>query len=261
MGEISVNGARLAYDEAGAGPAIVFSHAALADRRMWDHQFEHLATTHRVVRYDWRGYGESQDAEGTYSHAKDLKSLLDALAIDKALLVGCSMGGAHCVEVALAAPERVTGLVLFCSGLSGHVWPEPMQEYVNEHIRPLAKTKNARAVAEAHGRLLIAGPRRDPSTMDEKTYEKAMEMATNVFHRLWSGPEATEVSQKPELGEVRAKTLVVNGLEDAPWIQDLQTEITNGIKNARRVDLPDTGHLPPLERPEESTRLIREHAQ
>ena len=95
MGEIEVNGARLAYDDEGTGPVIVFSHAALADRRMWDHQFEHLAATHRVVRYDWRGYGGSQDAEGVHSHSEDLLGLLDALEIDKALLVGCSMGGAN----------------------------------------------------------------------------------------------------------------------------------------------------------------------
>lgn len=48
---------RLAYDEAGAGPAVVLVHAGVADRRMWDHQFAELAKDHWVVRYDWRGYG------------------------------------------------------------------------------------------------------------------------------------------------------------------------------------------------------------
>ncbi|GAA1034515.1 alpha/beta hydrolase [Virgisporangium ochraceum] len=276
MGDIEVNGTRLAYDEAGSGPAIVFSHAALADRRMWDHQFEHLTETNRVIRYDWRGYGDSADATGTYSHAEDLLALLDALAVEDATLVGCSMGGGHCVDVALAAPERVTGLVLFCAGLNGRTWPEPMQEYVKEHVRPAVPAEriaayqrgepvrdgDARAMAEAHGRFLIAGPGRDPSTMDAAVYAKAMDMATGVFRRLWSGPPSREKETgPPNLGGITANTLVVNGTEDAPWIQDLQNEIARTVPRARRVDLPDTGHLPPLERPDESTKLIAAHAQ
>ncbi len=276
MGDIEVNGTRLAYDDAGSGPTIVFSHAALADRRMWDHQFEDLARHHRVVRYDWRGYGDSADADRVHSHADDLLALLDALHIDRAMLVGCSMGGGHCVDVALAAPERVTGLVLFCAGLNGYTWPEPMQRYVQEHVRPavpaerIAAYRNgepgrdddARAMAEAHGRFLIAGPNRDPSTMDPATYAKAMDMATAVFRREWSGPPAKErPSDPPDLAAVRAHTLVVNGTEDAPWIQDLQKHIATEIPHARKVDLPGTGHLPPLERPEESTQLIAGHAQ
>lgn len=269
----------LAYDERGSGPAIVFSHAAIADRRMWDHQFEHLAATHRVVRYDWRGYGDSVDAEGVHSHSRDLLGLLDALEIERAVLVGCSMGGAHCVDVAVAAPERVAGLVLFCSGLTGHVWPGPMQEYVREHVRPVVPAErlalyaqggaavldaDARAMALAHGRLLVAGPGRDPSTVDADVWAKAMDMATGVFHRMWSGPPAVEEEPDPpgaaRLAEVRAPTLVVNGLSDAPWLQDLSVHIAASVPGARRVDLPDTGHLPPLERPEESTRLIAGHA-
>jgi pimeloyl-ACP methyl ester carboxylesterase len=229
-----------------------------------------------VIRYDWRGYGDSADAEGTYSHAEDLLALLDALAVEEATLVGCSMGGGHCVDVALAAPDRVTGLVLFCAGLNGRTWPEPMQQYVREHVRPAVpaehlaayqrgepvRDEDARAMAEAHGRFLIAGPRRDPSTMDARTYAAAMDMAAEVFRRLWSGPPSQEKEQgPPNLTGVTAKTLVVNGTEDAPWIQDLQEELATTIPHARKVDLPDTGHLPPLERPEESTRLIEDHAQ
>lgn len=56
---IEVNGVWLPHDDAGSGPPVVLSHAGIADRRMWDHQFKHLATERRVIRYDWRGYGEA----------------------------------------------------------------------------------------------------------------------------------------------------------------------------------------------------------
>lgn len=268
----------LAYDEAGSGLPLVFSHAALADRRMWDHQFAELSRSYRVVRYDWRGYGESPDPVGVFSHPRDLLGVLDALGIERAVLVGCSMGGANCVDVALAAPERVAGLVLFCSGLSGHVWPEGMQEYVREHVRPVVPASSlaayaagepvlesdARAMAVAHGRLFVAGPARDPSTVDAAAWDRSMDMATGVFRRLWSAPPATEEEPDPpgvaRLAEVRAPTLVVNGLSDAPWVQEVSARIAAEVPGARRVDLADTGHLPPVERPAVSARLIAEFA-
>jgi pimeloyl-ACP methyl ester carboxylesterase len=124
--------------------------------------------------------------------------------------------------------------------------------------------KDARAMALAHGRLLVAGPGRDPSTLDADVWAAAMDMATRVFHRMWSGPPAVEEVPDPpgvaRLAEVRAPTLVVNGLSDAPWLQDLSAHIASTVPSARRVDLPDTGHLPPLERPVESTRLIASFA-
>lgn len=60
--------------------------------------------------------------------------MLDALGIERAALVGCSMGGAYSVDVALAAPERVTALVLIASGLSGHEWPAEMGALARERI-------------------------------------------------------------------------------------------------------------------------------
>ena len=119
---IAVNGTRLAYDDAGAGPAVVFSHAGIADRRMWDHQFDGLASDHRVIRYDWRGHGQSGAAAGRHAHHRDLLALMDALGVEHAALVGCSMGGAYAVDVALAAPRRVRALAPHCAAGSAG-WP------------------------------------------------------------------------------------------------------------------------------------------
>src|SRR3989442_975702 len=69
MPVLEVNGARLAYDEAGAGPAIVFLHAGVADRSMWDPQFAAFAGSFRCVRYDFRGFGGPARAEGTVAGA------------------------------------------------------------------------------------------------------------------------------------------------------------------------------------------------
>ncbi|MFI6317242.1 alpha/beta fold hydrolase [Nonomuraea sp. NPDC050556] len=273
MTTIAVNGAKIAYDEAGSGPAVLLVHGAGADRRLWNHQFDALRRTHRVIRYDWRGYGESGDALGDYAHAEDLLGVMDALGVERATLVGSSMGGSRAVEAALTAPGRVEALVLISSGLAGHVWPERMlaqaREMVHSSIAPdrLAayRTKSAPPTAEdveafaaAHVLWQVAGPSRTRADLSEQVWRDANEMARLVFQRLWTAPAATEreVAANQRLGEITAPTLVINGLADVPDIQTVSDLLTDGIPGARRVDLPDTGHLPPLERPEEVTAAL-----
>ncbi|MFB9889677.1 alpha/beta fold hydrolase [Planobispora takensis] len=278
---IECNGVRLAYDEAGRGPAVVFSHAGIADRRMWEHQFRALSASHRVIRYDWRGYGESADAEGGFAHHEDLLALLDALEVDRAVLVGCSMGGSHAVEAALAAPGRVAGLVPIASGLAGHGWPPEMLEQARERVhgsvpadrlsayrdgsaaagaRVAVDPADVEAMARAHVLWQVAGPDRGKDDLAPEVWEAAMEMCRGVFTRLWNGPPSAERLLDPpaagRLGEVRQPTLVINGLCDVPGIQAVSDLLAGGIAGARRIDLPHTGHLPPLERPQEVTSAL-----
>jgi pimeloyl-ACP methyl ester carboxylesterase len=277
MPNIRVNGVDLAYEQAGAGPTIVFSHAGIADRRMWEHQFQQLAADYRVIRFDWRGYGQSGDAAGSFAHHQDLLSLLDALDIQQTALVGSSMGGTHSLDVALLTPQRVSALVLICAGLSGHEWPAAMGEYARELVhRSVAEDRleayrlhrgepvrehDVAAMAQAYGRFMIAGPERDPAEVDPQVWQTALTMMQDVFRREWSGPPSTELALDPpavgRLAEVQMPVLVVNGLCDAPWIQDVADILTSGIPGAQRIDLADAGHLPPIERPQEITAALR----
>ncbi|WP_431896861.1 alpha/beta fold hydrolase [Nonomuraea sp. bgisy101] len=267
----------LSYDEAGQGPAVILIHAGIADRRMWDHQFAALAASHRVIRYDWRGYGLSQDPGQDLCHHEDLLALMDGLGVERAALVGCSMGGAYAVEAALAAPGRVSALALIASGLAGHVWPQDMLAQARERVHSavpaerLARYRqggadveegDARAMARAQVLWQVAGPERGREDLSRQVWERAVTMCEGVFERLWRGPALPERLLDPpaagRLGKVRAPTLVINGLADVPGIQQVSDLLAAGIEGARRVDLPATGHLPPLERPERVTALLTE---
>jgi len=108
-----VPGGELYYEAEGDGVPVVLVHGLALDARMWDDQVPALKDIARVVRYDVRGFGRStRDADTSYSHADDLWRLLDHLEIDKAVLVGLSMGGRVVVEATLSAPERVRALEL-----------------------------------------------------------------------------------------------------------------------------------------------------
>ncbi|TDC93854.1 alpha/beta fold hydrolase [Nonomuraea deserti] len=276
---VTIGGVEIACEEAGPEePAgtVVLAHAGVADMRMWDHQFAALSRRHRVIRYDWRGHGRSGDAEGEVCHHEDLLAVMDALKIERAALIGCSMGGAYATEAALAAPDRVAALALISSGLAGHRWPQEMldqaRDRVHRSVPPdrLARYRagdaghvdpaDVRAMAEAHTLWQVAGPGRGRDALSDEVWAAAVEMCRLVFERSWTGPRSAERHLDPpaatRLREITAPTLVVNGLSDVPGIQEVSGLLAAGIPGARRLDLPDTGHLPPLERPAEVTAAL-----
>src|SRR5690242_20005538 len=93
MGELlDLGDGTLSYKEGGRGRPVVFLHPGGFGGAVWDEQVNRFAAHHRVVRYDARGHGDSSEPPAGFSHHEDLRRLLDALAIDRAVLVGCSLG-------------------------------------------------------------------------------------------------------------------------------------------------------------------------
>ncbi|MBC3761825.1 alpha/beta fold hydrolase [Quadrisphaera oryzae] len=278
MPVVRIDKADIAFEEAGEGAAIVFSHAGIAYRRMWDGPFTALAADHRVIRYDWRGYGDSDPARGDYAHHEDLLGLLDALGVQDGVLVGCSMGGGYALQAALEAPERVAGLVLISSGVLGHAWPHEWQQQVREELLAAVPETRLRAyaagtatqilsedihaMAEVQARIMVAGPRRTAADVDAVVWDQALVMLERIFEREWSEHPVPErvpaLLASDRLVEISAPTLVINGLEDVPAIQAVSDLLSEGIPGAQRLDLADTGHLPPLERPQQVTRAIQD---
>lgn len=104
---VEVGGATLPGLELGEGLPVVFLHAGVCDKRMWAEQMQAAAAAGwHAVAYDRRGYGEATSADEPFNHLDDLETVLDALDIHAAVLVGCSMGGALAVDFALAHPGR-----------------------------------------------------------------------------------------------------------------------------------------------------------
>ncbi|WP_116244768.1 alpha/beta fold hydrolase [Nocardiopsis sp. FIRDI 009] len=277
MARITIGSTALGYEEKGTGSPVVLVHAAVGDRSMWDHQFEALARNHRVVRYDRRGYGESDDAEGAVAHHEDLLALMDALDIERAALVGASMGGGHAVDAALVAPERVGALALVCAGMTGREWPrsfteaagpamagavppERMARYREGHADP--DPADVAAMARAQARFVALGPRRDPQDLPAPVWERILGLYRATFHRMWSGPPTTTRPPEPpaegRLAQIGAPTLVVRGGFDVPEIQQVSDVYAEGIPGARLVEMPEAGHLPSVERPDELTGVLGE---
>src|SRR5512140_2769897 len=100
-GITGVTDSGLYYEVAGEGPALVLIHGGLVNSGLWDKQFDVFAQQYRTVRYDVRGFGQSDSPTRTFSYHDDLRDLLDYLGIERAAVLGLSMGGAIAFDFAL----------------------------------------------------------------------------------------------------------------------------------------------------------------
>jgi pimeloyl-ACP methyl ester carboxylesterase len=243
-GFVDAGGGRLFYVRAGSGSPVVLMHAGIADHRMWIHQMKPFAAEHMVVAYDQRLFGRSDPPTGPFSIVEDLRVLLDALEIERAALVACSMGGAVEIDFALAHPERVTALVPVASGLAGFAWPtDPL----------LAEADSAEEAGDIDRAVELAlqiwAPlRTDPATdglIEQMARENTAD--TSIPDEWWIEPERPAAER---LEEITAPTLVVVGDTDHPKILAIADELSARIPGARRVDISNADHLVPLRQPE-----------
>jgi len=262
---MAVPGATIAYDVAGPpdAPAVLFVHAGVATRAMWDPQFDALAADRRVVRYDTRGYGESPGEAVAYSEVDDLLRVLDAAEVERAVLVGASRGGRFALDAALAHPDRVCGLVLIGADPSGMT--DDDIDYT-ENERELERAMDAAEAAEdvdalvrIEVQLWDLGPERDSDEVDPAFLERAIELNVGAAHWDFAG-EATppEHPAIDRLGEIAVPTLVVIGDHDVSDAKVAAELLTAGIPGAQQERFPDSAHLPSVEHPERFTSLLRD---
>jgi pimeloyl-ACP methyl ester carboxylesterase len=252
-GFAEVNGTRLYYEAMGRGPAVVLLHGGLNDSRLWEAQMRPLSKRFRVVRYDLRGFGRSNAERVEFWPTEDLRALLDFLKIERATLVGLSLGGIVAADFALEHPERVERLVFVGAGLRGSKLP------------PDEKAAAARRVGEREGAEryfeafmesdMLAGLRTRP-----KAREAMRRMMVENYKA--SAYVSAGFSQSPEpptakrLGQIKAPTLVVVGSLDGVNLQTIADTLAAKIHGARKVTIPGASHHPPVETPKELNRIL-----
>jgi pimeloyl-ACP methyl ester carboxylesterase len=259
-GYADVNGARLSYEVAGEGHPLVFLHAGIANLHMWDDQFSAFADRYRVVRYDHRSFGQSSAPAGPASISGDIHGMLKFLNIDKAYVVGCSMGGGAALDFTLAHPEMVDGLVLSGPGVSGMPDEEDANAATWQEIQAAAKAGDYDKANELEVRMWVDGIGRTPDQVDPAFRAKASAMNRALYDHdaemnavAW---QPAEPPAYPRLETVTAPTLVIVGDRDLPDIQQCVDVLAARIPGARKVVMHNTAHLPSMELPDEFNQIL-----
>jgi pimeloyl-ACP methyl ester carboxylesterase len=226
---------------------------------MWEPQLAAFSAGHTVLRVDLPGFGRSP-LEGTeVSNRGAVRAALDGAGIDRAAVVGVSLGGATALELALESPERVTALVLVGTGLAGHEWSDEVEAFGAAEEEALGRGDLDAAIT-ANLQMWLAGPRRPLDAIDPSVRELVAEMQRDAFV-LQKGHDDVRVVRldpppKQRLGEIRVPTLIVTGDDDVQDIHVIANKLGAEIPGAQRATIADTAHLPNLERPDEFNRIV-----
>jgi 3-oxoadipate enol-lactonase len=220
---------------------IVLVHAGVADARMWD-GFDLPGAT----RHELRGFGQTPlPPAGEFSHADDL---IEALGGEPAALVGASYGGWVCLQVAAAKPALVTELVLLDAALADHDWSEEILSFSKEEDA-LVEQGDFRGAAILNADFWLE---------DSEPRERVIEMQERAFDlEAQSEAEPTD-PETIDLSAITARTLVVVGELDKPDFHEIAKRLVGEIPDARAATVEGAGHLPTLERPQATLRLVRE---
>jgi pimeloyl-ACP methyl ester carboxylesterase len=257
-----INGAKLHYEVRGAGRPLVLIHAGIAHLEMWDGQMDAFAGPYQVIRYDMRGEGRSSSPPGLYGDHEDLAGLLAYLGVERATLVGVSKGGGAAINFALAYPARVQALVLVASGLAGYEYQfvDEKTEQEDAAIEAAIERGDVALAAELETRMWVVGPNRTSDQVHPAVWAKALAMNTHNFNR----PAAQGQQHKPEvpainrLEEINLPVLVIVGDQDLPDMLAIADILASRISGAKKVVIPDTAHLPNLEKPELFNQVVLE---
>jgi 3-oxoadipate enol-lactonase len=227
------------YEASGAGDPVVLVHAFSVDRRMWAPQIASLEKRFRVVRYDLRGHGKSDGPSAPYAQHDDLRSVLDALRIDRATLIGLSAGATTATDFAIAYPNRVARVVLASPGLSGHVPSAPLTW--TQPVFQAAGAGDAEGAAKLWADTPIMALRNDLTAAP--TVKDLVMSNTRLWTYTTNPVQPLTPSAIKRLSEVKCPALVILGEQDLPHIKEIAGLLVNGIAGARLVTIPRAGHM------------------
>ena len=249
-GMAEVNGTKLYYELYGAGPPVLLLHGFGLDHRMWRPQVEALSKRHLVIAYDARGFGRSANpGPRPYSHFTDAAALLRHLGVGPVLAVGHSAGAHQLLELSLARPDLVSGLVALCpTGLAGLAVPPDMAQ-LQQDLRA-----SARAGGVSSAKRRWAGSPWFKSLSDHPAARALFDALLADYSGWHWTHESTERGlQTPAallLEQLHVPCLVITGGCDVAYHDSVGRALVRGIPGAEHRELSRAGHLANLEAPE-----------
>ena len=251
--------AELTGVEDGKGPALVFLHAGVADKRMWRDQMSAFADRYRVVAYDRRGFGETRYKPETFSHMQDLRAVLDKLGIEQANLVGCSQGGRFAVDFTLAYPKRVSKLVLVAPAIGGAPQPDELPDDIDNLLQQAEQAEDQKhydLVNRIEAHMWLDGPRSADGRVQGTPRDLFLRMNIIPLKSPSPGKDEAAKDSFKRLKEIAAPTLLIWGDLDFPHLQERCALLGKRIKDAKSELMPGTAHLPNLEQPKKFNALL-----
>jgi len=267
----TIDGVGLHYQEKGTGTPLLLIHGFTSSTYSWKDVFEPLSKSFRVIAIDLKGFGFSDKPDGDYTRRAQsvlITRLLDHLMIEKAWLCGNSMGGEVALNVALASPARVAGLILIDSAgveVKGGGSLAPgylLVPGVGRSLMALALTSD-KLVREGLEKSFYDDAKVTPERV--AYYHEPLKTRGGQLAALRARTQFSQFPLEAELGRIKAPALLIWGAEDELIPVEAGRKMTSLIKNSQLITLQQCGHLPQEEMPErvvsEIVKFIGTHPQ
>lgn len=242
--------AQIYYESVGEGRPVVFIHAGVADSRMWDPQFEEAPEGFQFVRLDLRGFGNTRIPKEQYTDCEDTLAVMDHLEIERATVVGCSIGAEVALDLATFAPYRLSGLTLVGADAPGF---DPVSDYRSEQWPEAIAAFEAgdlRRAAALEAEIWLVGRARNRADVDSALFEKFVDMDAGALRTETKRDQRRRAPQLEALPHVDIPTLIVVGEHDIPQLIEASEHLREMIEHSTRVVIEDAAHLPSFEQPE-----------
>jgi len=271
---LTIDGRRIGYDDAGgAGVPVVLLHGFPLDGTVWDEQLAALAGAGaRAIRVDLRGCGESEPSDGPAlmeALAGDIAGVLDALHVERAALVGHSIGGYVALAFFRMYEERVAGLALVASHVaedaSRNANADPAQRELAAGRDDLAARLEREGTMEAAvqsylPRYFAPSVYRERPELVERVRAIMLRQDARGCAQLVRGMKE-RLDSHDLLEDIRVPALVIAGAEDVYLKPQTLRETAGAISGAVFVELDGVGHLPMLEAPADTANALAAFAQ
>ncbi|WGD53675.1 alpha/beta hydrolase [Bradyrhizobium sp. CB1650] len=247
---------RIYFEEAGQGTPIIFLHEFAADYTNWEPQMRYFSRGHRCITYSARGYTPSDVPPGevyTYKHFyTDALAVLDHLKIDRAHLVGLSMGAYSSLQIGLNAPERALSMTLAGVGSGSELenldaWRKQCRANA-EQFETLGSTEVAKVTREAPSRIpfLVKDPRGHADFYAALARHDARGSANTM--RGFQGGRPSIYTMTDAIRSVATPALIICGDEDDPCVGP-SLFLKQHLPAAGLAMFPKSGHVLNLEEP------------
>jgi len=258
------DGIRLYYEEVGSGLPVIFVHEFAGDHRSWEPQMRHFARRYRAIAFNARGYPPSDvPAEPErYSQDRardDIRAVLDALKIEKAHVVGLSMGGFATLHFGMRYPDRAYSIVVGGCGYGAEPGKREQFQRETEQTAANLREKGMAEIAPAYasGPTRVQYQNKDPRGFAEFARQLAEHSTTgSMLTQLGvqrKRPSLYDLSEP--LARMTLPTLIITGDEDWPCL-DPGLYLKRTIPSAGLVVLPNTGHTINIEEPGLFNQLV-----
>ena len=256
---LKANGISIAVQRSGSGFPLVLIHGLASSMGLWANLDQSQLVGIETISYDLRGHGSSERTQGAHTltkHVADLKGLLSALSISRAIFAGHSLGGMIALELAASDPELVAGLALLDTTAA---FPQETRNLFFE-LASSASFNGMTAIADKLIDLSFSPHFIETNPKVIATIRKGM-LASDAASIAAAARMVAKVDVHSRLASVQSPTVVLVGNEDRLAPPQLSQQLASAVKGTQLHVIPESGHALPVEQPQQVTTILAELVQ